>query len=79
MRLVGWIIAETQEKILDVPLDTQATCTLDVFCIIIPFNIYSCKFCSCPIFCNIVALLEDMAQVMGMPFTNVFKTKIIND
>ena len=59
--------------------DTQAACPLDMFWSIVQFTVYSCNFFACPIFCNLVVLLEDIAQVMDMPFTNVFNTKIIND
>ena len=72
-------MAELQEKILDVLFDTQAACLLDMFWSIFPFNVYSCKFCACPIFCNIVVLLEDIAQVMDMPLTNIFNTEIIHN
>ena len=70
---------KTKEKILDIHLDTKPTCTLDMFCSIIPFDIYSCKFFACPIFCNLVVLLEDIAQVMDMPFTNVLNIKIVQE
>ena len=72
-------MAESQEKILDVLFDTQVTCPLDMVWSIVPFSVYSCKSCACPIFCNLVVLLEDIAQVMDMPFTNLFNTKIIHD
>ena len=72
-------MAESQKKVLDVIFDAEASFLLGMFWCIVPFNVYSPKFSACPIFCNLVVLFEDIAQVMDMQFTNVFNTEIVQD
>ena len=70
-------MAKSQYKVLDVIFDSEAACLLGMFWCIVPFNVYSSKFSACPIFCDIVVLFEDIAQVMDILFTNVYNTEIV--
>ena len=71
-------MAKSQEKVLDVIFDAESTCPLGIFWCIVPLNVYSSKFSACPIFCDPIVLLEDVAEAMDMPFSNVFNSEIIH-
>ena len=81
MRVEAWEVTygQSQYKVLDVIFDSEAACLLGMFWCIVPFNVYSSKFSACQIFCDLVVLFEDTTQVMDMPFTNLFNTKIVHD
>ena len=71
-------MAKSQEKVLDVIFDAYSACPLVIVLCIVPLNVYSSKFSACPIFCDLVVLFEDVAEVMNMPFSNVFNSKIVH-
>ena len=71
-------MAKFQEKVLDVIFDAELACPLSMFLCIVPLNVNSSKFSACPIFCYLVVLFEDVAEVMDMPFSNVFNSEIVH-
>ena len=76
--LVGFLMAKSQEKVFDVIFDEDPACPLGMFLCIVPLDVNSSKFSSCPIFCDLVVLFEDVVGVMDMPFCNVFNSKIVH-
>ena len=59
---------------LDVAWNGEATSSFEV----IPLKGDASKFGTCPILSDGVVLLEDIAEVVSVAFTNVLDTKIIN-
>ena len=76
--LVGCLMAKSQEKVFDVIFDAEPACILGMFLCIVPLDVNSSKFSACPIFCDLVVLFEDVAEVMDMPFSNVFNSEIFH-
>ena len=77
--LVGCLMEKSQEKVFDVIFDAKPACPLGIFLCIVPLDLNSSKFSACPIFCYLVVLFEDVAEVMDMPFSNILYSKIFHD
>ena len=73
------LMAKSQEKVLYVIFDANSECPLDMFLCIVPLDVNSSKFSACPIFCDIVVLFEDVAEVMDMPLSNILYSEIVHD
>ena len=67
-------VAVLSEEFADVALHGKAAST---FCIV-PFEVYACELFTFPIFRDFVVFLEDIAKVVGMAFSYIFDSKIIN-
>ena len=78
-RLVGCLMAKSQDKVFDVIFDAEPACPLGMFLCIVPLDINSSEFSACPIFCDLVVLFEDFTEVMDMPFSNVLYSEIVHD
>ena len=74
----GCLMDKSQEKVIDVIFDAESVCSLGMFLCIVPLNINSSKFSACPIFCDLVVLFEDVAEVMDMLFSNIFNSEIVH-
>ena len=71
-------MSKSQEKVLVVIFDAELACPLGMFLCIVPLDINSSKFSACPILCDLVVLFEDVAEVMDVPFSNIFNSEIVH-
>ena len=71
-------MAKSQEKVFDVIFDAKPSCLLGMFLCIVPLDVNFSKFSACTIFCDLAVLFEDVSEVMDMPFSNVFNSKVVH-
>ena len=77
--LVGCLMAKFQEQVFDVILDAESARPFSMFLCIVPLGVNSSKFSACPIFCDLVVLFEDVAEVKDMSSSNILYTKVVQD
>ena len=64
-----------EEKVRDVFIHGEAASP----CGVVPGNVDGCIEIAFPIIGDVVVLLDDVTQVMGMFLANVFNAKVVNN
>ena len=65
------------ENIGDVSVHAEAALAFGFGSAVSPVKIDTGKFFTSPVFCDLVVLLEDITEVVGMSVTDIFDAKVV--